>query len=89
MLHERNDYNKRIQDSAGIIPDDEPVFLLRAQDNLAPNILREYAVRVNKKGNREMADRVWEHAAAMEKWRGDNQDKIKNPDAPIQQTLNL
>jgi len=31
MKHEREDYS-RIQDSGGLIPEDEPVFLLRAQD---------------------------------------------------------
>jgi hypothetical protein len=30
MKHARDDYN-RIQDPAGLIPEDEPVFLLRAQ----------------------------------------------------------
>ena len=33
MIHARDDYN-RIQDPAGKIPADEPVFLLRAQDEL-------------------------------------------------------
>lgn len=30
MLHAREDYN-RFQDPEGLIPDDEPVFLLRGQ----------------------------------------------------------
>ena len=34
MLHARIDY-MRIQDPAGLIPDNEPVFLLRAQDRTA------------------------------------------------------
>jgi hypothetical protein len=34
MLHARSDYN-RIQDSEHKIPQDEPVFLLRAQDRTA------------------------------------------------------
>jgi hypothetical protein len=42
MIHAREDYNQRIQDSAGIIPDDEPVFLLRAQDRLAREALVMY-----------------------------------------------
>jgi hypothetical protein len=44
MRHARPDYN-RIQDPAGLIPDDEPVFLLRAQDALAAPILRQYLGR--------------------------------------------
>jgi hypothetical protein len=39
MFHARQDYNSRIQDSANIIPADEPVFLLRGQDVHAPQIL--------------------------------------------------
>jgi hypothetical protein len=34
MIHARKDY-ARIQDPAGKIPKDEPVFLLRAQDRTA------------------------------------------------------
>lgn len=34
MIHAREDYN-RIQDPANKIPQDEPVFLLRAQDRTA------------------------------------------------------
>lgn len=34
MLHARKDYNRRIQDSGNLIPDNEPVFLLRGQDKL-------------------------------------------------------
>lgn len=43
MKHARADYNERIQDSANLIPEDEPVFLFRAQDALAPVALDEYA----------------------------------------------
>lgn len=35
MKHARPDYDTRIQDSAGLIPDDEPVLLVRAQDACA------------------------------------------------------
>ena len=35
MKHARKDYD-RIQDPAGLIGEDEPVFLLRAKDVLAP-----------------------------------------------------
>jgi len=41
MIHVREDYN-RIQDPAGLIPDDEPVMLLRAQDALALETLYLY-----------------------------------------------
>lgn len=35
MKHARSDYDTRIQDSAGLIPDDEPVLLIRGQDEAA------------------------------------------------------
>ena len=38
MKHAREDYN-RIQDPAGKIPENEPVFLLRGQDKFAPATL--------------------------------------------------
>lgn len=45
MLHARPDY-QRIQDPAGKIPEDEPVFLLRAQDDTAVRVL-EYWISLN------------------------------------------
>lgn len=42
MLHQRDDYN-RTQDPENKIPKNEPVFLLRAQDKFAPDMLLQYA----------------------------------------------
>jgi hypothetical protein len=42
VIHARIDYD-RIQDPAGLIPDDEPVFLLRGQDPAAAEVVRFYA----------------------------------------------
>ena len=39
MRHARPDYN-RFQDPENLIPQDEPVLLLRGQDKLAPKTLR-------------------------------------------------
>ena len=50
MIHAREDYNKRIQDSEGIIPTDEPVFLLRGQDVTAPLVVEFWADRAEKAG---------------------------------------
>jgi hypothetical protein len=44
MKHARHDYN-RIQDPAGLIPDDEPVFLIRAQDATATWVIAEWIKR--------------------------------------------
>ena len=47
MKHARPDYS-RIQDSLSIekggIPEDEPVFLLRAQDRVAARVVRIWAI---------------------------------------------
>ncbi len=51
MLHAREDYNRRIQDNANLIPKDEPVFLLRAQDTCALMTLQSYLETVE--GSRE------------------------------------
>ena len=42
MIHSRDDY-KDVQDPSGKIPEDEPVFLIRGHDVLAPIILGLYA----------------------------------------------
>lgn len=47
MIHARNDY-QRIQDPQNKIPNDEPVFLLRAQDKTSAEVVRCW-VRLNKK----------------------------------------
>lgn len=41
MRHIGKDY-QRIQDPDAHIPEDEPVFILRAQDKLAPDALRHW-----------------------------------------------
>lgn len=75
MLHARPDYN-RIQDPAGIIPADEPVFLLRAQDKHAASFLRLYARTIRSEGgDAELADMADRHAARMDAW-----PKKKSPD---------
>jgi hypothetical protein len=68
MKFTRDDYNKRIIDTAGKIPDDEPVFLLRAQDVYAPSTLRFYAKLLEEDGNIDMADELRLHARHMVIW---------------------
>jgi hypothetical protein len=68
MKFTRDDYNKRIIDTAGKIPDDEPVFLLRAQDVYAPSTLRYYAKLLEEDGNKDMADELRLHARQMVIW---------------------
>ena len=77
MRHAREDYN-RIQDPAGLIPDDEPVFLLRGQDSCAAVVVWIYGwiVRLTG-GDREIARRSVEQSKAMRVWR-----VHKRPDMP-------
>lgn len=77
MKHARPDYN-RIQDPAGLIPADEPVFLLRGQDVHAASTVRFYALLVESARGDALAVRLSrEHAAAMEAW-----PVHKEPDIP-------
>lgn len=50
MRHARQDYQDRIQDSKRVIPEDEPVFLLRAQDIVAPDIVDAWADAADAEG---------------------------------------
>lgn len=68
MKFTREDYNKRIIDKAGKIPEDEPVFLLRAQDIHAPSTLRYYAKLLEESGDNEMAEELRTHARQMIVW---------------------
>jgi hypothetical protein len=78
MKFTRDDYNKRIVDTAGKIPAEEPVFLLRAQDIYAPSTLRYYAKLLEDAGNSEMAEELRAHARQMIVWQ--KSVKVKKPD---------
>lgn len=80
MKHAREDYN-RIQDPAGLIPVDEPVFLLRGQDLAAPATLRAYAIEASKAGADEaLVLATLRQAKAMEEWQFNRRRKA--PDMP-------
>ena len=80
MKHARNDYD-HIQDPSGKIPEEEPVFLLRGQDPLAPNTLFYWAEQlVVKGGDLGMAKAVRDHANKMLAWQ--NNIKTHIPDMP-------
>ncbi len=68
MKFTREDYNQRIIDKEGRIPENEPVFLLRAQDVYAPSTLRFYAKLLEEDGNNEMAEELRNHARQMVVW---------------------
>lgn len=76
MKHAREDYS-RIQDPSGLIPENEPVFLLRGQDVLAPKLLEEWADRLELNGgSKEMADLVRSHAKRMIEWQVNVKAKV-------------
>ena len=66
MLHARDDY-QRIQDPAGKIPEDEPVFLVRAQDRTAPNTV-QYWAGLNEAVSPELAARAYQQVRRMLEW---------------------
>lgn len=68
MKHARSDYD-RIQDPAGKIPADEPVFLLRAQDVTAAAVVR-YWIELNETlgGDPALINMCRTHAALMQAW---------------------
>ena len=77
MKHARADYD-RIQDPDGLIPADEPVFLLRAQDSVAPRAVKFYATLAKEAGaDAAFVDAVQRHARAMLLW-----PVVKVPDMP-------
>ena len=78
MIHARSDYNERIQDSAGIIPEDEPVFLIRAQDKVSADAVRAWAHlhRVNG-GSDPVYEAVMRHADRMEAWPEEEECRLR------------
>lgn len=76
MKHARSDYD-RIQDPENKIPIDEPVFLLRAQDQLACMAVMFYAELCRKHQAPSVAAKAKAHADAMARW-----PKKKLPDVP-------
>jgi hypothetical protein len=81
MLHARKDYQARIQDVAGLIPADEPVFFIRGQDEAAPDTLRFWAETAQHLGaSAEIVQLVRDHADRMDEWQRTRASKV--PDLP-------
>ena len=52
---------------------DEPLFVLRARDTLAPGVVREWALRAEKFGvHAAKSVEAWACAEAMEAWQKTN-----------------
>jgi hypothetical protein len=87
MIHARKDYD-HIQDPSGQIPADEPVFLLRAQDVLAPRMLIIWAEElITRGGDKEMAGIVADHAANMIAWQEKHGCKLPDLPSPSLQVI--
>jgi hypothetical protein len=80
LKHGRQDYN-RIQDPAGLIPEDEPVFLVRGQDVLGASTARFWAdeAELSQKVDAKLISVVRDLADKMEAW-----PKKKVPDMPTE-----
>ncbi len=80
MKHARKDYD-RIQDPDNIIPVNEPVFILRAQDKFAPELLLRWAAKLRLNGGDPHMARIVEvHAQEMIEWQ--KKVKVKLSDLP-------
>lgn len=79
MKFSREDYESRIVDNEGLIPDEEPVFLLRGQDKFAPFVLFYYAALVSE-SNPEMSKLCYMQAANMISWQYKNGNKVPDLD---------
>lgn len=80
MKHARADYD-RIQDPAGLIPDDEPVFLLRAKDACAPATVLHWAAQAAlRDAEPAIIDAATRQALLMSQWQIKHGAKV--PDMP-------
>lgn len=62
------------------IPEDEPIFIIRAQDRLAPLAINAYADLLSAAGIHEGARDIGEFAYMVKQWQNANKDKVKDPD---------
>lgn len=84
MKHARPDY-QRLQDPENIIPEDEPVFLLRGQDTVAPFIVTAWAMEALEAGaENDIVSAALRQASEMIDWQDKHGKKI--PDMPKERT---
>lgn len=80
MRHARADYN-RFQDPEGLIPEDEPVFLIRGKDKAGPEAVRAWATLAALAGaDPEIVERARRWAVTMEEWQDQHGSQV--PDLP-------
>jgi hypothetical protein len=85
-VHEKEAYS-HVKRCLGI-PQDEPIFVLRAQDKLSPEVLAFYKQRyyettrfdeIDDDYSRWLAD-VGSKRSDFVNWQRDNREKVKRPD---------
>lgn len=78
MIHARDDYTERIQDRDGLIPDDEPVLLIRGQDVLAVPMIDEYLDRYAELAGTDasLIDVLEAHRERVEAWQRSHTPKV-------------
>jgi hypothetical protein len=76
MRHARPDYN-RIQDPHNLIPEDEPVFLLRGKDKTAPDTVETWANLAEEAGaSPNIINAARKQAQAMRDWQAKHGNQI-------------
>lgn len=63
-----------------LLAPDEPVFVLRAQDMLAPGVVQVYADALRKVGRPDHAADVEGVGIEFLRWQARNRDRVKLPD---------
>lgn len=87
MRHARSDYN-RIQDPARIIPEGEPVFLVRARDKVAPLVVREWAkLNYQSGGDMVLSESARKWAEEMERWQAEHGFKLADVPLDVRKEL--
>lgn len=77
MKHARPDYTERIQDSAGLIPDDEPVLLVRGQDKLALRTLDFYIeASLRENPDPKVTELLADHRDRLAVWQATHATKV-------------
>lgn len=85
MKFGRDDYDR--QKTLDAVPEDEPVFLLRAHDEAAIEAVRNYAHRLRVSGvSSEIYESVWLQADRMEAWIQKNSPGLSQKDHSEQQS---
>lgn len=58
---------------------DEPIFILRGQDIIAPDIIAQYVIRLMIDGKHTDASKVAQAEKQMRNWQRNNKGKVKTP----------